>query len=245
MGLFGDAIRGANISSEVNEADEDLVASITRLVSIVDTFISSYGDIVIEVLASPLDIVQRKMNTIDELIIYVVYNQNADANRVEEAKDMLNALVDDEFNEIKNGVNISFDTKYNNKNSQLCIYSVFPVDYETPLEQALHGDTYWLFYDLIFNHGYSVSIPVNFDYHPLVSIFVHCGDTSKIIGLPSIFGHSAVKVVEYSDKVKIKDYDIIYTPIIKQERMPYNLPYRYIDVSSFDEQYLCKALNTD
>lgn len=243
MGAFGDAMRGANISGEIREDDEDLVATLTKLKSITEMFLSVYDDMVVEILATPMDLINRKLSDINKIVIYVVYSDSADKETVSYAKEMLSCLAEDEFDMVKGGVDIVFSLTYKINVAMLCLYSVFPVDVIGPIETGLPTNLYLIFADLVLGRGYTISFPVNVVNMTPKTIYVHCGEADKVVQLNTIMDNYGMVIKQYSDKLKVKDCDIIYVPMLQQSKLAYGLPYVYVDQSSFDRQHLDSILN--
>lgn len=233
MGAFGDAMRGANISDEIRESDEDLAVAMTKLKSIMDAFLLSYGHLVIEVHATPMDILNRKLSSIDKIELYVLYDKSANHEEVDDAKATLHCLVDDEFEDVKGGVDVEFRSTYRKHVPTLCLYSVFPVDTNWFINTACPTAMYLALEDLIVTKGYTISCPANVTAQDPHTMFIHCGSPEKIISLDKIVREYDYKFAKFDGK-KNKEDDVVYSVLLTQDKLRYDLPYMYLDASLFN-----------
>lgn len=245
MGSIGDMLRGANLSSEFKESDEDVIATVTKLTNIVKMFNDFYPEVALEIHASPLDIIQTKVHDIDRLSIYVGYNKEK-KSQVADAMDMLKSLVNDEF-ETKNGVSVEFETEPKWKEPTILLYTLFPAE---TLESELRSTLYWDLYSLVFFQGITASVPIGLGYRDNLGILLHCNGIDDISRLHKMLPvGNQQKLVEFSQRDKwskevLKDSPIYYVPMLRQEPIRYELPYLYITRESFDEKYLEEVLKT-
>lgn len=247
MSNLDSMLRGATISSEINEKNEDLVAAITKLSSITEMFTSSYGEFVLEVHVSPMNVLQTKMADIREITVYVVHNILGNDNQepVADMRDFLTTMMSDEFEGVT--VKIEMSTYANWVVPSLLLYTVFPIN---KLENAISNELYWTLYVLINNYGYTVSYPVSVEFHTVKSIFIHCGEMGAVVPLSRICKeiNMGVDLREVRVEAKKKGYDcdtVYYVPMIAKKPLEYGLPYEYITHESFDEQYIQSVLNMD
>ena len=257
MGSLGDMFREANLSSEFNENNEDLVAALNKLTDITKMFVDTYSDVVVEVHASPLDLIQTKLKDISKIKVYVVYVANFKSNddscdRVSDAKEMLNSLHEGEVEDVSGGYEIVFSTKANWNEPTVLLYSVFAQVHgseDTSLENVLSPSVYWSLYELVFMNNYTVSYPVSIGFMKSRGLFIHCGESSRVVAVEKMLErnpscHTVAFTQTKSYKVRDGIPDYYYVPILKMEPMGYGLPYVYVTRDSFNKQYLEKVLNT-
>lgn len=246
MSAIDSILRGAVIGSELNENNEDLVAAITKLSSITRIFISTYESCVLEVHVSPMNILQTKLSDVSKLTVYVVYNvsEKANAELVSEMGDMMTALVSGEFDDVE--VTVKTSVTANWKEPTLLLYTVFPT---MPLENAFSNEIYWTLYSLVFQYDYTVSYPISMEFQNVKGLFIHCGSASRVVPLSLDcgkidFGIKLVELMKNAKKHKYSDDSIMYTPIVKDEPLGYDLPYVYVTKDSFNMEYINSVLNT-
>ena len=229
MGLSS-LMRGATLSGDVQENHEDVLAIMNRLKEIVSLFVGVYGSLVAEIHINPPDIVCTKACNLEKVKFCVVYIDSVEtAECLSDAKEMFKALVDDEFDDVKNGVDIIFDKSVTWKFPTLLVYSVF----DKSMLNAILSAYYPIMRELI-NAGYEVSVPVDFLYQRVKCIYVHSVDKNNFVNTESVLSNKGFDAKEYTkaDRYKNKLYFVM---LLSTGGMGYNLPYIYIDASVCDE----------
>lgn len=224
----------AGMGTKTLETDEDIVTSVERLISIVNTVTEVYPSFVLEAYVSPMSILQDKTEDIKELGFYVIANQSYDGEATEsDVRDLLIELCKSEFQGIESLDFVKFE-KYNKwKAPTLCVYSVFENDTIETFEDA----DYNLLYEIVNALDCYVSVPVDYKWAKTKTMFIHMKSIADTVSIR----RKLATIAEENNLVicNVDDYkgkcNIIYS-LMLSGRIQYKIPYLYLCKSSFDEQ---------
>lgn len=242
--------RGANAGSESKENDEDLIADVSRLVSIVEMLLSKYSGFILEVYVSPMNILQTKLEEIKHLQFHILYNWSLSLDNVhtlkQECEELFQSLLAGEFDSVENFDEIEFSNRVIWSVPTIQLYSAFK-DFD--LDRDINVDEVYLWlYDLVKDGDYAISLPISFNQMTLKSILVHCKSPDGIIKLckikPEDGPKGMYKISEF--KLDTKFYNgVVYVPMNGLKPVQFDLPYQYIDRSSFNMERINRILGID
>lgn len=242
--------RTVNIGSESKENDEDLMADMSRLMSIIEMLTSEMGTFIFEVYVSPMNMLTTKLEDVKHLQLHIVYNYNLSIDDFEKKKreciELLQSLLLGEFDSISNFDPPEFNRIPEWKVPTIQVYSIFK---EPNFEAEIYNDVVYLWlYDLVKDGQYTVSIPYDISQMTAPAVFIHCKDSVDIVKLCKIKPEDGPKgqvvMVEYSPEMRY-ERGVVYVPMVGLKPLQYNMPYMYIDSSSFNQERLSSLLNID
>lgn len=239
--------RGMNVDSESKENDEDLIADVSRLVSIIEMLLSEMGDFILEVHVSPMNILQTKLEDIKHLKFHILYNWTLGIDEVhakkQECTELFESLLIGEFDSIQNFDELDFQPKPVWTVPTIQLYSAFK---EFNFEQEIADDNVYLWlYDFVKDGDFTISLPYSFGFVTCKSILIHCKIADGIVRLCKIKPEDGPKgmfhLKEFEDG-KTYFNQVVYVPMVGLKRLQYELPYYYVDRDSFNWERLSKLL---
>ena len=237
MDKFSKASSIVNVGANMNDNNEFLQAYINRLMSVIEVIIDEFGDVVCDIMCSPMELITTQLSDLSELKVYIVtYEKETEDEqerefikyKIKTLKSYCVTAFNGEFDDLIK-VTIKISNKSDFKDSSILMYSMFKkFNIET-----LDEDTYYKLY-LLCDAGYRIYIPTNFDYARIRNVIVLCNTMDSY--LDTINNGINVKdslPMAYCVNAP-KDFDgIVYLPTLYE--LHYDLPYTLIDVDSFNE----------
>lgn len=239
--------RSVNANAESQENDEDLIADVSRLVSIIEMLVSEMGDFILEIHVSPMNLLQTKLEDIKHLKFHILYNFTLSIDEFQKRKktclELFEALLKGEFDDIDNFDEPEFLPRATWSEPTVQLYSVFKdFNFETEISD---NDVYLWLYDLVKDGDFAISLPYAFNYQTCKSILIHCKSSDGIISLCRIKAEDGYKglykMTEFSLDKKIQG-NLVYVPMVGLKPVQYELPYYYVDVNSFNLDRLSSLL---
>ena len=239
MGELDALLRGVNAGADSKENDEELIADMTKLTSLVEMLLYQMEDFIIEVHVSPMCILNTKLKDIKRLKFYILYNWNMSLELVHEKKmecqELFDSLLQGEYDDIQGIEPIEFSNRDTWEEPTIQLYSIFK-DFD--LEKEIYDDNVYMWlYDFVKDGDYAISLPYAFSHQITKSIIFHCKTPVEITKLnrlkPSDGPKAMYKMAEY---VLARQYysGVVYTPMLSTKQLKYELPYFYVTADSFD-----------
>lgn len=246
---MNDLLRAATAGSmgtQVQQDDKDLVADVTKLMSLMELLIDTFNDFIIEIHVVPMNIIQLKTSELKYMGFYIVYNGSY-TNKLSEMKqtctDMLTELVKGEFDEIDNIDKIEYHMYEDWKEPSLMLYTVF----DKFTIEDLEDNDYAFLYGLVSEFDCAVTIPKTYKFAKMKSVFLHSPSTvmiTKLRKFVSSYGERyGIKVSEL-DNVD-NSTNLAYVVMVGLKPLYYDVPYLYVDKMSFNAQRLESILKSN
>lgn len=228
-----------NIGDKFQQDDKNVVADVDKLINIVHMLVDTYGSNILEVYVAPADIIRRKTSELKYLKFFIVYSASITTEFYrfkEDVTDFLNVIVSDEFEEISKIDSITFSTFSDWNEPTLLLYTIF----SNLTVEDLNDKDYSILYNLISKNGCGVSMPRTYKYALLKCILIHSPSTIVTVRLERMVKdyYSSLGIKIESVESFKKGVKAVYDIVLGLKQIPYDIPYLYIDKSSFNTQRL-------
>lgn len=239
--------KGVNVGLDSKENDEDLMADMSRLMSIVEMLTSEMDTFILEMFVSPMNILTTKLEDVKHLQFHIVYDYRLSLDDFEEKKkecmELLESLLLGEFDNISNYDTPEFNRIPDWKVPTIQVFSIFK---DLTLEDVIPNDNVYLWlHDLVSDGRYEVSVPYEVSQMTAPALFIHCRDSMDIIGLCKLKPEDGLKgqmlMVEYTPEMKY-ERGLVYVPMVGLKPLQYNMPYMHVDMNSFNQERLSSLL---
>lgn len=235
-----DAAEQGGLPSEYNQRNESLVEDITKLLRLSEMLTSLMEGFIVELHISPMDIFQTKFKDLKTLKFHVVYNASLAPEELNEkfelCEEYIGTLLSDEFEFIDCLGKTEFSQRVNFKTPTITLWSMF----DLPTSDQIAPRDKELMKGIMEDGSYTISIPPSFQFQKVKCLLIHCKDVSSIGRLNSNIKRFnemySVKFQKYDAKGN-KGADYIYLPMLGNFPIPFEVPYKYCDLSSDIVQY--------
>lgn len=239
LGELDALLRGVNAGADSKENDEELVADMTKLTSLVEMLLYQMDDFILEVHVAPMCILNTKLKDIKRLKFYMLYDWtlpiDISHNKKIECQELFSSLLQGEFDDVQLFEPIEFVGTNTWEEPTIQLYSVFK-DFDFESEIADDYVYMWL-YEFVKDGNYAISLPYSFSRQTHKSIIFHCKTPSELAKLSRIKPEDGLKGM-----YKLEEYvlnksgyiGVVYTPILSTKCIQYELPYYYVSADSFD-----------
>lgn len=239
MGDLDALLRGVNAGANSRENDEELIADMTKLTTLVEMLLYQMEGFIIEVHVSPMCILNTKLKDIRRLEFFILYNWTLSLDEVHEKKvecqELFNSLLQGEFDDIQGIQPIEFSNRDVWGEPTIQLYSAFK---EFDFEREISDDNIYLWlYDFVKDGKYAISLPYAFSHQVTKSIIMHCNTPAEIAKLNRLKPEDGPKAMYKIDEYVLnRQYysGVVYTPMLTTKGLKYELPYFYVTADSFD-----------
>lgn len=241
-----DMLNDANSIGRNKQDDENLITSLSKLIRIANMIVDSYEGFISLISVSPMHLITTKMSDVKRVKFYIQYNKEfcKDVSLhtlKKECEEFIQAFVSDEFE----GATIEksyYSEYYDWKCPTIMLYSTY---YHFSLDDFSNYN-YLLLYKLVTENDIAITVSELFEYEMSKRLFFHIQSATMVNStrraLCNQIGALGYSIAESED---YKDEDVCYVLLIGKDAIEYNIPYLYIDKTSFDEQRINSLLNTN
>lgn len=230
-----------SLAAKIEQDDKDLIADVDKLVNITNMLIDTFGNFIIEVYVSPMNLIKQKTVNVKHLSFYIIFNGSMAGDLQElsqEIREFLNTIVLDEFEGIDRIDEIVFSTYNNFVKPVTLLYTVF---WNNTLED-LDDASYSTLYKLVTGCHCALTIPITYKYASMKCIYIHAENAyisftlaDKIKKFLKENNLNAVELDDFKTMVPC-----VFDTLIGYKPIQYNIPYLFIKEEDFSKDRLIR-----
>ena len=239
---MNELLRAANMGSlaaKIQQDDKDLIADVDKLVNIANMLVDTFGNFIIEVYVSPMNLVKQKTINVKHLSFYIIFNGSMAGDLSElsqEIKDFLNTIVLDEFEGIDRIDEILFSTYNNFVKPTILLYTVFSNNTLEDLDDA----SYSTLYKLVSECNCALTIPVTYKYASMKCIYIHAENAyisfTLVDKVKKFLKENKLNAVEFTDfKTMVQ---CVFDILVDFKPLQYDIPYLFVRETDFSKDRL-------
>lgn len=242
MGDFIAGARAATIMGEMNQGDKSLQADISKLIFIAKSVAEEFGEFIRDIFISPATIIQTPLNQISDIEIFVSVDYSVDMEPKEfSIEEFVKYYVKEEYPILKD-----FTVSVNHQSPKVGNYlSLYTSDKDKRIKDIIFTDKELLMFDkLLSDQKIMVEIPLTWDDYRCKCMLLHIGDSSDLFTyVTGLEDSEKMYGINLKEAVHKDEYTV--APIVGFDKLPYELPYRFLTRSDLNLQRLEALLNPE